>query len=100
MTGSGLKAGPSVNARHGQIRRQIRDDEVDLPALLLGEGDDALEAEMLGIGIGSLVRAVPGIGAARVAGVLDGVYTGARMGMLTTRTRRRLADTIRREVQP
>lgn len=96
---AGLAAGPGVNRRHGEIRDLIRKGTIDLPELLEGKGDDALEAEVLRIGIGSLVRAVPGVGRARMAAVLDGVFPGLRTGELTTRRRRRLADAIRREIR-
>lgn len=102
MTGdpqAGLARGPATRTRHGSIRRMIRDGLVDLPTLLVGDGDDGIETESLKITIGSLVRAVPGLAtdAATLERVLDGDAESRRMGELSTRRRKRLADTIRRE---
>lgn len=97
---AGLARGPATRQRHGEIRGLIRDGRVYLPRLLVGDGDDAIETEALRIGIGSLVRAVPRLGndPGTLERVLDGIAESRRMGELSTRTRKRLAETITREL--
>lgn len=97
---AGLRLGTPVRSRRAMLKASIADGTLDAAALIAGDVDEDLERVALGIRIGELLRAVPGVGPSRELAILDGRAGGLRrLGELTTRQRRAIADTLRKETQ-
>lgn len=98
---AGLARGPQVRSRRAEIRRAIAAGQIDVPALLEGAGDQTIEIDVLAMSAYDVVANVPGLDRAGLERVLDGrrIYTHTRVGDLTVRTRRAIADSIRKETE-
>lgn len=91
-----LERGTEVRSRRAMLKRRIGAGDVDLAALLRGQGADDDEAIALDIKIGELLRAVPGVGPANAQtfATRAGVASDARLSTITIKRRAAIADAL------
>lgn len=91
--------GRAARSRRSVIRHHIATGMIDVPALLDGDGEEEVEAEAMNMTVAALVGAVPGLGDDAVDRILNGrCGPRRRLGEVTTRARRAIADTLRKEL--
>lgn len=97
---AGLALGTPVRSARAEIKRQIKAGRLDAAALIAGELDGNVEQTALGMRVGELVAAVPGVTGNRtiaVAIAAELLTLDRRLGELTIRQRTALAEAIREE---
>ena len=101
MTGprAGLALGNQAKSERAAVRTRIAAGDVDVRQLLHGDGDEDTERTALQMPVAQLIAAVPGIG----PDAADRILTGRcgptrRLGELTTRARRGIADSLDKEL--
>lgn len=97
---AGLALGTPVRSRRAEIRRRIKSGRLDAAALIAGELDECVEQTALGMRVGELVAAIPGVTGNRtiaVAIAAELLTLDRRLGEMTIRQRSKLAEAIRKE---
>lgn len=101
---SGLARGTEVRSRRADLKRRIREGEVDVPALLDGVGAQEDERIALDMPVYQLALAAPGVGESALVdlalqGFVVELHASTRLAHLTIQQRQTLAAALRKEIE-
>lgn len=101
MTGprAGLALGNEAKSARAAIRKRVAAGDIDVAQLLLGDAAEDIERVAMEMPVATLLQAVPGVGPDAVDRMLTGrCGPRRRLGELTTRARRGIADSLKKEI--